>query len=606
MAAARTRTAREANRRLLCLLCSLGLVLGLFAGCKSAAPGLKSEFKADRIPSAADKKSDKHDPAQALDDGHTEAASSSLKDLTASQKKEKNAPTLSQLSVEKLLDKGAESAKHGKMDEAKKSYEEILRRLPDQPVAHHRLAIIADNEGDFRTAEVHYRAALNSNATDPDLLSDVGYSYLLQTDYQQSEQFLREALGLQPDHKHALNNLALLYSLKGDYDATAETLRRANSQQDAETKLAKLFPNGRPSSSGDTAETPAPKLRAPDLRPIQPPALTQSTPQASNNKLPATNVPTIDSQIPTARFTGDVVSNANAVAANRVATVPPGATTAGYSAEAPNATPNQALPSTGPTGLVPSGWNRLPVPFASGSPTGVIPAEMQLHSNASAKMTNASPQATTASVPTPVMTARPANATAPSAAIPQGSNDPLAAMPLWPHSPMSQQQQLNNPATAAQSPGASQQQPALIGNGNTSVPATSQLSDAQRSALILGMNCGPVTLFPFIDSEPLPAPINTNPDRLAPPIEQPLPTPSTLQGTSTMPAGPIPAGPRTTLALEGGVPPVQPRVQVYGQPQYPSTSANRISPNSAGTLPQTTAPAHTQPAFAGESFQAMP
>src|SRR5262249_24064468 len=148
----------------------------------------------------------------------------------------------------------------------------------------------------------------------------IGYSYLLQTDYPQSEQYLREAIAIQSDHKHALNNLALLYSLKGDYDATAEVLHRANSDpQDAETKLAKLFPNGRPkneSNGGATASTSPPSLRAPELRPIQPPAVAPDAVRAAANSAVVASTSPNDSRIPTASFTGQVSPNPTRVPVN--------------------------------------------------------------------------------------------------------------------------------------------------------------------------------------------------------------------------------------------------------------------------------------------------
>jgi len=143
------------------------------------------------------------------------------------------------------LNRGHALAQQGRIEEAKTHYEQVLRQQPNHSLAHHRLAIIADKQKDFQIAEYHYRMALARSASDPDLLSDLGYSYFLQEKYRQSEQALRDALRYNPAHARSLNNLGLLYGTQGDHNRALAMFRQTGSEQEAQAKLATLFSNGR-------------------------------------------------------------------------------------------------------------------------------------------------------------------------------------------------------------------------------------------------------------------------------------------------------------------------------------------------------------------------
>jgi Tfp pilus assembly protein PilF len=112
----------------------------------------------------------------------------------------------------------------GRPGQAAHFYERVLRDEPGHVVAHHRLAVIADQTQDFPAAERHYRAALLGRPGDPMILNDLGYSYLLQGRLAESERVLREAITASGPTERAVTNLALLYTLTGDQDRALEVL----------------------------------------------------------------------------------------------------------------------------------------------------------------------------------------------------------------------------------------------------------------------------------------------------------------------------------------------------------------------------------------------
>lgn len=145
-------------------------------------------------------------------------------------------------SLAELIQRGNSEAAQGQFEEAKRYYRRVLQLEPNHPMAHHRLAVIADNQRDFPTAEHHYRIAVEADPNNPNLLNDVGYSYLLQGRYDQSERFLQEALRVDPGLTRAMKNLGLLYGSMGDYDRALAAFRRAGSDQQAQNYLAEMFP----------------------------------------------------------------------------------------------------------------------------------------------------------------------------------------------------------------------------------------------------------------------------------------------------------------------------------------------------------------------------
>lgn len=146
------------------------------------------------------------------------------------------------------LKRGHVAEAEGRMDQAGMFYERVLDIDPNNSLAHHRLAILADQQKDFRRSEEHYLTALRSGGDDPNLLSDLGYSFLLQNRHEESEYYLRQALRSDPSHLRALNNLGLLYARRGDYDGALAMFRLTGPEREVQEKMRELFPTGRPRS----------------------------------------------------------------------------------------------------------------------------------------------------------------------------------------------------------------------------------------------------------------------------------------------------------------------------------------------------------------------
>ncbi len=167
----------------------------------------------------------------------------------------------SHLTVSELLNRAEGAKRGGNISKAASFYHAILKKNQRHPVAHHQLAVLADKQRDFRTSEFHYRAALREKSNNPDLYSDLGYSYLTQNRLQEAEGYLRQALRLRPSHQLALNNLGILYGRTGDRDRALEMFRRTGTEQEAQQKLASITPqnNFQPQDNIETRNVSYPK-----------------------------------------------------------------------------------------------------------------------------------------------------------------------------------------------------------------------------------------------------------------------------------------------------------------------------------------------------------
>ena len=155
---------------------------------------------------------------------------------------------------DQILQASHEAASRNQLAEARAGYEQVIQMKSGHYIAHHRLAVVADIQKDFQTAERHYRLALAYAPDQPQLLgelySDLGYSYLLQGRYPESEQNLKRSLEFNPGYSKALNNLGALYGTQGDYDQALAMFRSSGApESDVQENLRKLFPNGPPPTS---------------------------------------------------------------------------------------------------------------------------------------------------------------------------------------------------------------------------------------------------------------------------------------------------------------------------------------------------------------------
>lgn len=223
------------------ILSALGLFL--FGGCRSNLLQSFASRDATGMP----------DPAKIVSGDSLDDRSSAMTRTAGSRKDSSLAAKLfdsnhrrSSTDAADLMARAVSAERSNRLDEAYTLYRQVLSVDPDHNGAHHRLAVISDRRGDFRAAESHYRAAMRNSAPDANLLSDVGYSLLLQKRYRDSEAALNAALNSDPQHEQAIRNLGRLYSEQGDYDAAARAFRRYLPPRDSQQMLAKLFPSGRP------------------------------------------------------------------------------------------------------------------------------------------------------------------------------------------------------------------------------------------------------------------------------------------------------------------------------------------------------------------------
>ncbi len=134
----------------------------------------------------------------------------------------------------------AASLEHeGRSDEAQQIYESLIKKNPKAPEAYHQLALLHDKAGDGRKAEEYYRAALERDPKNADLLCDLGYSYYVQRRWAESERRLREALAINPNLKRAHNDLGLVLAHTERHDLALASFKQAGCPDaDAQVSLA--------------------------------------------------------------------------------------------------------------------------------------------------------------------------------------------------------------------------------------------------------------------------------------------------------------------------------------------------------------------------------
>ena len=132
--------------------------------------------------------------------------------------------------------------KQGQIDQAIKTYLEIVKKDESRADAHHRLAVLHDIKGDCKSSEGFYRAALEKDPENPELHCDLGYSYYLQRRWPEAEASLRQALSLEPDLTRAHINYGLLLARAGRVNEALVEFNQAGCPEvDARTNLAFAF-----------------------------------------------------------------------------------------------------------------------------------------------------------------------------------------------------------------------------------------------------------------------------------------------------------------------------------------------------------------------------
>lgn len=107
---------------------------------------------------------------------------------------------------------GRTAEREGDLKRAMTAYSAALSRDKTRADAAIRMAILHDQQGQFRESETLYQKALALRPGDPNIYCDMGYSCYLQQRWPDAERNLKQALAIEPNHRRARNNLGLVYA----------------------------------------------------------------------------------------------------------------------------------------------------------------------------------------------------------------------------------------------------------------------------------------------------------------------------------------------------------------------------------------------------------
>ena len=211
-----------------------------------------------------------------------------------------------QLKVEHLELQIEEALRNNNTPHAAALCEDLLELDSRSVFAHHHLAVFADQQARYADAEQHYLAALDVEPRNADLLSSLGWSYLLQGRSSEALQVLQQALVHHPGHATAIFNLGWLAGLQGDDSRAIAYFRRQVSDVEAEQLLNKVRSEARERHLTDRSSTP---LQAPDPRVARagtPPTPPTATPLPQDES-PRVATRTVAPQPRTTETTADAV-----------------------------------------------------------------------------------------------------------------------------------------------------------------------------------------------------------------------------------------------------------------------------------------------------------
>lgn len=163
--------------------------------------------------------------------------------------------------VADLIDRADRDLAGQRYAAAKQNYEQVLRQQPTNAHAHHRLAVIADIQERFADAEKHYQAAIAVDGRNSQILSDFGYSYILQSRLDDAEIRLNQARAADPSNLNAAANLALLYAHRGDREKCLAVARLLGSPESADQTVDSLFEQAAQATGRPVPSNPESKIQ---------------------------------------------------------------------------------------------------------------------------------------------------------------------------------------------------------------------------------------------------------------------------------------------------------------------------------------------------------
>lgn len=139
------------------------------------------------------------------------------------------------------LARGRNFERSGQLDKARRVYEDLRKKDPENAAVAHRLGVVADSERRHGEAEQLFLFALQRQPNDAQIMNDLGYNYYLQGKLSQAEPYLRQSVVMQPGNARFRNNLGLVLGHLGrEHEAIAE-FRAGGNEADAQFNMAFVY-----------------------------------------------------------------------------------------------------------------------------------------------------------------------------------------------------------------------------------------------------------------------------------------------------------------------------------------------------------------------------
>lgn len=126
----------------------------------------------------------------------------------------------------------------GQTEKARRIYEDLRKKYPENVAVAHRLGIVADTQRRHTEAEQLFLFALSKEPGNAAIMADLGYCYYLQGNLDKAEKYLAKAVEKEPNQARFRNNLGLVLGHLGRDAEALEQFRAAGSDADAYFNLA--------------------------------------------------------------------------------------------------------------------------------------------------------------------------------------------------------------------------------------------------------------------------------------------------------------------------------------------------------------------------------
>jgi tetratricopeptide (TPR) repeat protein len=146
-----------------------------------------------------------------------------------------------QQSVAMEIARGRNFERSGQWEKARRVYEDLRKREPENVTVAHRLGVVADAERKHGEAEQLFLFALERDPNNAEIMNDLGYCYYLQGNLPRAEAYLRQAVTLQPANARFRNNLGLVLGYMGRVAEALAEFRAAGNEADAQYNMAFVF-----------------------------------------------------------------------------------------------------------------------------------------------------------------------------------------------------------------------------------------------------------------------------------------------------------------------------------------------------------------------------